>query len=44
MVGLLGFRFHPYANRIGAGWSGWLTWCGKLVGFVRLNGTVLWWR
>ena len=34
---LLGFRFHAYANPI-AGWNGWVTWCGKLVGFVSRTG------
>ena len=35
-LGLLGFRVHKYANPIATGWHGWVTWCGKLVGFVRL--------
>jgi hypothetical protein len=40
MLGLLGFRFHAYTNGIlpmpgYEGWSGWVTFCGRLVGFVR---------
>lgn len=36
-LGLLGFRFRPYTFPNGA-WAGWVEWCGRLVGFVRLNG------
>ncbi len=39
-LGLLGFRFHAYANPVATGWNGWITWCGKLVGFVARNGNI----
>ena len=43
LLGLLGFRFHAYINPIGTGWNGWITWCGKLVGFVARNGSIRVW-
>ena len=42
-LGLLGFRVHRYVNPLGAGWYGWITSCGKLVGFMKLNRTIQWW-
>lgn len=33
-LGLLGFRFHQYAMGPAGGYVGWVTWCGRLVGFV----------
>lgn len=42
-LGLLGFRLHVYANPVATGWRGWITFCGRLVGFVRLDGRILWW-
>jgi len=38
LLTLLGIRIHVYANPLATGWHGWVTWCGRLVGFVRLNG------
>ena len=40
--GLLGFRFSAYANPAATGWRGWIEWCGRAVGYVRLNGEILW--
>jgi hypothetical protein len=33
-LGFLGFRFHAYTLGPAAGYSGWVTFCGRLVGFV----------
>ena len=43
VLGLLGFRFHAYAYPALVGWRGWLTWGNRLVGFVRINGSIRWW-
>ena len=43
LLSLFGIRFHAYVNPLAVGWEGWLTWCGRLVGFVRLNRSILWW-
>ena len=42
-LNLLGFRLHCYTNPVSTGWHGWITWYGKLVGFLRLNRTIVWW-
>lgn len=34
LLGLLGFQFHRYTFGPAAGYLGWVTWCGRLVGFV----------
>ncbi len=39
-LGLFGFRFHAYGNPSAVGWNGWITWCGKLVGFVSRAGNI----
>lgn len=33
-LSLLGFQFHKYTMGPAAGYTGWITFCGKLVGFV----------
>ena len=33
-LGLLGFQFHRYALGPAGGYTGWVTFCGRLVGFV----------
>lgn len=33
-LGLFGFQFHRYTLGPAAGYAGWVTWCGRLVGFV----------
>lgn len=38
LLGAFGFRLHLYAKPAAVGWSGWVTLCGRLVGFVRLGG------
>jgi hypothetical protein len=43
LLSALGFRFHAYSNAAAAGWRGWLTWCNRLVGFVRFDGSIRWW-
>lgn len=40
-LGLLGFRFHPYTIPNGA-WRGWVTWFGRMVGFVPERGPLFW--
>ena len=42
-LGLLGFQVHRYANPVATGWYGWITWCGRLVGFLRPDRTIRWW-
>lgn len=42
-LGLLGLRLHTYANPAAVGWKGWITFYGRLVGFVRPNGVIHWW-
>ena len=39
LLSMLSLRLHQYANPAAVGWQGWVTWCGRLVGFVRLNGS-----
>lgn len=34
LLGLMGFRFHVYTYGPAGGYAGWVTWCGRLVGFV----------
>lgn len=34
ILGVLGFRYHPYKFGQAAGHSGWVTFFGRLVGFV----------
>lgn len=42
-LGLLGFQFNRYSNpsclRF---WRGSIDWCGRCVGFVRSDGSILW--
>lgn len=33
-LGLLGFQFHRYTLGPAGGYVGWVTFCGRLVGFV----------
>jgi hypothetical protein len=42
-LGVLGFHLHRYARPTLVGWQGWVTWFGRTVGFVRLDGTIRWW-
>lgn len=34
VLGALGFRYHAYTMGPAAGYSGWVTWFGRTVGFV----------
>lgn len=43
LIGILGIHFHAYTYPAAVGWQGWLTWFGRIIGFVRLNGSVYWW-
>ena len=42
-LGLFGFHIRGYRRPLLVGWQGSLEWCGRLVGFVRLDGTIQWW-
>lgn len=33
-MALFGFQFHRYAAGNVGGWVGWVTFCGKTIGFV----------
>ena len=35
-MGLAGFQFHRYTFGPAAGYVGWITWCGRVVGYVPL--------
>lgn len=33
-MSLLGFQFHRYTHGPAGGYLGWVTFCGRLIGFV----------
>ena len=39
LLSMLGLKLHRYANPLNVGWQGWVTWCNKLIGFIKLDGS-----
>ena len=43
LLGMFGMRFHAYTMGAAGGYSGWVTWLGRVIAFVPKDGGKWWW-